>query len=93
MHTLDRIEQALNIKLEYIEGRNRQSLSITNCTLTIEHIKQAVAEGKIEWQDANDPHCGNKGNMIYLYLPADTQLNDGEVFIGITLEDAYLTYC
>lgn len=92
-NTLTRIEQALNIKLDYIEGHNRQSLTIVNCTLTEEQVRQAVAAGKCEWQDPSAPDCNNNDGMLYIYLPADEAQDDGELFVGIDIPAAYATYC
>lgn len=93
MNTIARIEQALDIKLAPIQNPNRQAATIVDCTLTESKIRDAVASGKIEWQNANDPSCGNEDDVLYLYMPANIELDLGEVFIGIYLPAAELFYC
>lgn len=43
----------------------------------------ADAHNPTEWQNPNLPDCGNNDGILYVYLPLDEEIEQGELFIGI----------
>lgn len=93
MNTTEQIEQALGIKLQLIPNGHRQERIIVGEPLTEDKLKQLVADGKCEWQDAKACDCGLGDGLHYVYIAGSEELDTCELFIGIDLKEAYLTFC
>lgn len=86
------IERALGITLKSVVPAMGEVSTGTGEPLTLEHLQQMVADGKCEWQDPSSFDCGNNDGHHYIYLPANEELDEAELFIAINLNTQYLMY-
>ena len=98
MTYLERIETALGIEVNRIQGYIVQRLLISPTTpLTQETVAAGALSGKYEWQDSKRPDCGLNDGGLYIYLPAVEDANEddesNEMFVAIWLDESIVSFC
>jgi hypothetical protein len=90
--TLKYIEQSLNVKLGKLIAPSGGSYAYSG-TLSEDILTELVKTTVLEWQDETAHDCGNGDGMLYVYLPSNEELEEGELFICVDVANNVIDFC